>query len=64
MDGELLRQTVLEEVARLSTRGLELQSGSMLQAAAGRLGISCHNIEHQQALLTFWHDLFRTGYLR
>lgn len=66
MDGELLRQTVLEEVARLSKGGSSLQSNSVLQAAAQKLniiGISRDNIEHQQALLTFWHDLFRTGYL-
>ena len=66
MDGELLRQTVLEEVSRLSKGGSALQSGSVLQAAAQRLdiiGISAQSTEHQQALLTFWHDLFRTGYL-
>jgi len=66
MDGEVLRQAVLEEVARLSARGSELQSGSVLQAAAQRLGIigiSVQDTEHQQALLTFWHDLFRSGYL-
>jgi hypothetical protein len=43
-----------------------LQSSTVLEAAAQRLGIagiSRHDTERQQALLTFWHDLFRTGYL-
>ncbi len=38
------------------------QSGSVLQESARRLNIR-HDTQAQQALLTFWHDLFRTGHI-
>ncbi|SRR6266516_423900 len=62
MDGERLRRTLLEVVRELgSGRDSVLQSASVLQEAAGRLGI--RGVEAEQALLTFFGDLFRIGYL-
>lgn len=46
----------------LSTQRSSLQSGAILGEAQTRLGIRI-NPEMEQALLTIWHDLFRTGYL-
>lgn len=62
MDGEKLRRTVLEVVRELGGRGdSHLQSGSVLEEATRRLGI--RGIEQEQALLDFFGDLFRIGYL-
>jgi hypothetical protein len=62
MDGNEIRKVMLEVVQELSTRGSSLQSGTAIREAANRLGIR-RNLEDEQALLTFWHDLFRMGYL-
>ncbi len=62
MDGQSLRQVVLEVVAEFSQQGTSFQANSVLQEAARKLGI-WNNVAHEQALLTFWYDLFRTGYL-
>lgn len=61
MDGEQLRRTVLEVVRELGDNGPALQSASVLQESARRLG--ARGIEHEQALLAFFGDLFRIGYL-
>ena len=62
IDGEKLRRTVLEVVRELGARpDSHLQSGAVLQTSAQRLGI--RGIEQEQALLVFWGDLFRIGYL-
>ena len=62
MDGQSLRQVVLEVVAESSKSGSSFQANSVLQEAQRRLGLG-RDVDQQQALLTFWHDLFRTGYL-
>jgi len=62
MDGEVLRRIVLEIVAEMSKRGASFQASGVLGEAARRLGIG-QNVNQQQALLTFWSDLFRTGYV-
>jgi hypothetical protein len=62
VDGVQLRAVLLEVVADLSQQHSHLQSGSILHQAASRLRIT-HNPGDEQALLTFFHDLFRTGYL-
>lgn len=62
MDGEQLRRTVLEVVQEFGTRrDSYLQSASVLQESARRLGI--RGVEQEQALLAFFGDLFRIGYL-
>jgi len=62
LDGEKLRRTVLEVVKELGARpGSHLQSASVLQESASRLGI--RGIDQEQALLAFFGDLFRIGYL-
>jgi hypothetical protein len=65
--GETMRRVLLEVVAELSSRrrSTGLQSSEAINQAALRLGIRKQegNIAVQQALLSFWSDLFRTGYL-
>ena len=62
MDGEQIRRTVLEVVRDFGARpDSYLQSAAVLQESAKRLGI--RGIEQEQALLTFFGDLFRIGYL-
>lgn len=62
MDGARFRAVLLEVVADLSRQYSHLQSGAVIQHAARRLGIT-RNLGEEQALLTFFYDLFRTGYL-
>ena len=61
MNGEELRRTVLEVVRDLAHQGASLQSATVLQGAAQRLNL--RSLADQQALLTFFGDLFRIGYL-
>jgi len=62
LDGEHIRRTVLEVVRDFGARpDSYLQSAAVLQESAKRLGI--RGIEQEQALLTFFGDLFRIGYL-
>lgn len=63
VDGQELRRTVLEVIEELGESDkFHLQSGSVLQKSAERLGIR-GNFEEEQALLTFFGDLFRIGYM-
>jgi hypothetical protein len=62
VDGEALRRTVLEVVHEFGGRqGSALQSASILQESARRLDV--RGIEDERALLVFFGDLFRIGYL-
>jgi len=62
MDGAQLRQTVLQVVDEYSKQGPGFfQTRAVLQEAKQRLRIG--TTEGEQALLTFWHDLFRAGVL-
>ena len=60
MDGAELRSVVLQIIDEVSAR-LILQPGSVLQPAIRKLGI--RTATDEQALLTFFYDLFRIGYL-
>jgi hypothetical protein len=60
--GEEIRRVLLEVIAEYSGRDSSFQSGTVLNEAKQRLGIY-RDIDLEQALLTLWHDLFRTGYL-
>jgi hypothetical protein len=55
-----LRGSLLQVIAEV-TEGPSLQSRSVLQTTANKLGLRGDSIE--QALLTQFHELFRTGYL-
>jgi hypothetical protein len=60
-----LRATILQIVEQQRPKepiDSALQTNSVLPEAARRVG-AAHNIELEQALLTQWHELFRTGYL-
>ena len=56
-----IRQVILETVQRQSSGG-NLQTRSVLETAMETLGLQ-RSTKIEQALLTIWHDLFRTGYL-
>jgi hypothetical protein len=61
-NGEEIRRVLLEVIRDQSCSDPSFQSNTILREAQTRLGIS-HNVSLEQALLTLWHDLFRTGYL-
>lgn len=61
MQGTDIRAMVLEVVEELSRKYDNLQSGSVLEEASRRLARRDRSAE--QALLTVFYDLFRTGYL-
>jgi hypothetical protein len=63
MDGSELRAAVLQIIDQLlrDFPTSYLQSGAVLQRAHSKLGIN--NLDDEQALLAFFYDLFRTGYL-
>jgi hypothetical protein len=54
-------RTVLLEVVAEYSGGPSLQAGAVIRQAAQQL--SLRGIAHEQALLTIWSDLFRSGYL-
>lgn len=62
MDGREIRQTLLTVIHEKANDGPNLQSRIVLIETARRLGI-LGDLEAEQALLTYWHDLFRTGYV-
>lgn len=55
-----IRKVMLEVISEHSKQKHSLQSESILHETAKRLNI-CNNIEAEQAILTFWHDLLRSG---
>lgn len=62
MNQDELRQTVLQVVTELANLpNTALQASAILQESARRLGI--RGVNHEQALLAFFNDLFRMGYL-
>lgn len=56
-----IRQIILQTVESQS-KGGNLQTTSVLHTAFDALKMQ-RNTENEQAFLTIWHDLFRTGYL-
>lgn len=60
IDMSRIRQVILETVER--AHGSNLQTTSVLYTALDTLGLQ-RNSQLEQAMLTIWHDLFRTGYL-
>lgn len=63
MDGNQIRKVLLEVVDDLSKRpDTFLQSGWILQETVKKLNLG-KNIDHERALLTYFHDLFRLGHL-
>jgi len=62
VNGQNLRQVLLEVIERHSQRGAGFQSKTVLQEVAEQLNIM-DNLEMQQVLLTYWQDLFRTGHI-
>ncbi len=62
LTGETIRKTFLEVISEYSEKGSSLQSGVVLGEVKVRLKLG-RAIEQQQALITFWGDFFRMGYL-
>jgi len=62
MNGEQIRRIMLEVISELSQKDGSFQAGSVLDEAASRLGVR-YDIVVEQAILTFWYDLFRLGHL-
>lgn len=62
IDGEEIRKVLLEVIRDQAAKDSMLQSGSILHEAQLRLGIPADR-EKEQAFLTLFYDLFRTGYL-
>ncbi|MEA3459374.1 MAG: hypothetical protein U9R11_01630 [Chloroflexota bacterium] len=73
IDGYAIKKVLLEIVRDLSSqsagyvRPFSMDSRHTLELAAERLGITLRgegrDLDLEQALLTVWHDLFRTGHL-
>lgn len=60
-----IRAVILQVIKDQHPKGqtdASLQQDSVLEETKRRLGIT-HDITKEQAILTTWHDLFRTGYL-
>lgn len=60
--GQDIRTTVLAVVKEHSTKGSGFQSRQVLTDVSRRLGIHS-DTDLEQAILTFFHDLFRSGHL-
>lgn len=56
-----IRKVMLEVVNEHANTGSGFQSGSVLRGVLERLGMRPGSLEFQQAVLTAWHDLFRSG---
>jgi hypothetical protein len=73
IDGYAIRKVLLEIVEEMSSQSTgycrlsDMDSRHTLEEAAKQLGIALRgegrNLDLEQALLTVWHDLFRTGHL-
>ena len=63
LTGQKIRQALLSVIQEYGKgSSANFQSGLLLAETAKRLGIR-NNEEDEQALLSFWHELFRTGHL-
>ena len=62
INGGQMRKVLLEVINEHGQMGPSMQSDSILDEAARRLKIK-GNTDLEQALLTFWYDLFRIGLL-
>ena len=63
MEGSKIRQVMLEVISEYSNRvDGSIQSGGILDEVARRLDVR-NDIIQEQAILTFWYDLFRSGHL-
>ena len=61
--GQEIRQTLLSVLHEHADRGgNNLQSDVVLRESASRLNMP-RTVDNEQALLTFWQDLFRSGHL-
>lgn len=60
-----IRAVILQVIQDQQPKGptdASLQQGSVLEETKRRIGIT-YDLTKEQAILTTWHDLFRTGYL-
>lgn len=63
MTGEQIRAILLQVVSEYAKKGLgHFQQGPILEESARRMGVN-RGTDSEQALLTYWGDLFRQGHL-
>jgi len=62
LDGARLRRTLLEVVNDFSRQsGNKMQSGSIIAETSKRLGIPAQNRDLQEAIMTYFNDLYHSG---
>lgn len=62
ISGQSIRKVLLDVINELGKNAQgNFQSNSVLREASRRLSLC--GLEYEQALLTYWYDLFRTGHL-
>lgn len=62
VNGQEIRKALLESIDKFSNSGPSLQANSIFQEVRSKLDVP-FSPEIEQAILTYWHDLFRMGYL-
>ncbi len=62
VNGQEIRKTLLEAIDKFSNSGPSLQANPIFQEVRSNLKIA-FSPEIEQAILTYWYDLFRMGYL-
>jgi hypothetical protein len=62
-NGNEIKRLLLEIIGELKDARSGLQTGTVLQKIEQRISIPHNDEETQQAVLTIWQDLFRSGYI-
>ena len=62
INGQQIRKALLEAIDKYANSGPSLQANSIFTEIRSKLNID-FNPDVEQAILTFWHDLFRMGYI-
>lgn len=62
VNGQEIRKALLEAIDKFSNSGSSLQANSIFQEVRSNLKIA-FSPEIEQAILTYWYDFFRMGYL-
>jgi len=62
VNGQEIRKALLEAIDKFSNSGPSLQANSIFQEVRSKLNI-VFSPEIEQAILTYWYDFFRMGYL-
>lgn len=64
INGQQIRKALLEAIDKFVNSVSSLQDNSVFTEVRQKLNIAnSHDIDIEQAILTYWHDLFRMGYI-